>query len=145
MNTTDTDSTDSTEYSSRASIDPGLAEGRSRLLLFVGLGALGVGHLADAALAVWCGVAVVVAAFALNTAGKLAHYRGLSVPVSHRATLGGSWLLLAATVVGLLADYAYARYGPGDGAFFWSLAVAGVGFALLHLGAQATYLPPSGE
>jgi hypothetical protein len=133
----------SRESASLASLDPGLAEGRSRLLLFVGLGALGVGHLVDASLAVWSGVAVVAAAFALNTAGKLTHYRTLPIPGAHRAALAASWLLLAACVVALLANYAAARFGGGDGGYFWALAVAGFGFGLLHVAAQSTYLPAS--
>lgn len=59
---------------SRPRVDPGTAEGRSRILLFGGLGCLAVGNLVDASLVVWGGVGVVVLAFVLNTAGKLVHY-----------------------------------------------------------------------
>lgn len=124
-----------------AGLTPGVAEGRSRLLLFAGAGVLAVGHLVEASLAVWIGVGVVAVAAALNTVGKLVHYRRLPVPRGDRRKLAASWLLVAATLVGLLANYAYARYGPGEGRFFWTLAVAGIGFGLLHMAAQSKYLP----
>ncbi|MFB6156614.1 MAG: hypothetical protein ABEJ34_02075 [Haloferacaceae archaeon] len=122
-------------------VSPGLAEGRSRLLLFAGLVGFAVGHLVDAPPVVWGGIALVAVAFAVNTAGKLTHYRRLSIPRGDRTKLAASWVLLAVTVVWLLAVYARARYGPGGGRFFWSLAAAGLGFGLLHMAAQSKYLP----
>lgn len=124
-------------------IDPSTAEGRSRLLLFGGLALLSVGHLVELSTVALGGVATVALAFALNTAGKLVHYRRLPVPSRDRLILSVSWVLLAATVVGLLANFVYTRYGAGGGAYFWSLAVAGVGFGLLHMAAQSIYLPES--
>lgn len=126
-----------------ANISPALAEGRSRLLLFGGMGTLGIAAVVDLSFVFWGGVAIVGLAFALNSAGKLSHYWGLSIPRNDRLKLSLSWLLLAVTVLALLANYGHARYGPGDGGFFWSLAVAGIGFGLLHMAAQSTYLPAS--
>ncbi|MFB6167332.1 MAG: hypothetical protein ABEJ43_00615 [Haloferacaceae archaeon] len=122
-------------------VDPGLAEGRSRLLLFGGMGGLAIGTFLDVAALFWLGVAGVGVAFALNTAGKLVHYGRLAIPRRGRIGLSASWLALALTVVALLSNYAYARYGPGEGSFFWALAVGALGFALLHMAAQSTYLP----
>jgi hypothetical protein len=127
-----------------APVDPGLAEGRSRLLMFGGMGVLAVGALVAEGVVVWAGVVASALAFALITDGKLDHYRGLASPAGHELRLSASWLALAATVVGLLANFAYAEYGPGDGSFLLALAVAGVGFALLHMAAQSTYLPADG-
>ena len=122
-------------------IDPSTAAGRSRVLLFGGMGWLALGSFVDMAVVFWGGVGIVTLAFVLNTAGKLVHYRDLSIPRSDWLKLSASWTLLALTVVGLLANYAYARYGSGGGSFFWTLAVAGVGFGLLHMAAQSSYLP----
>lgn len=133
----------SAEDSSLTSIDPSTAEGRSRLLLFGGLAWLAIGHLVDMSMIVWGGVGIVTAAFLLNTAGKVVHYRSLPIPSRNQLTLSVSWTLLAVTVVVLLANFTHTRYGAGDGAYFWSLAVAGVGFGLLHMAAQSMYLPES--
>lgn len=139
---TDTDSlSQPSGNDSLMGIDPRLAEGRSRLLLFGGLGGLAIGNILNVPLAVWGGVGVITLAFVLNTAGKLIHYRELSIPRADRLKLAASWVLLALTVVSLLTNYAYTRYGPGEGTFFWALAVAGVGFGLLHMAAQSKYLP----
>jgi hypothetical protein len=124
-----------------APVDPGLAEGRSRLLLFAGMGVLAVGALVAEGSVVWAGVVAIALAFALNTAGKLVHYRGLSIPAGHKLRLSASWLALAATVVGALGTFAHTRYGAGDDGFLLPLALAGVGFALLHMAAQSKYLP----
>lgn len=145
---TATDTTRSSQPSgddSLPNIDPSLAEGRGRLLLFGGMGWLAIGHAVDTALVVWGGVLIVTLAFGLNTAGKFVHYRERSLPRDHEVTLAASWGLLALTIVGLVTNYAYSRYGPGDGSFLWSLAVAGVGFGLLHMAAQSEYLAESSE
>ncbi|MFB6244074.1 MAG: hypothetical protein ABEH80_08220 [Halobaculum sp.] len=134
---------DSTAGGSLTNVNPSTAEGRSRLLLFGGLTLLAVGHVVDTSLVVWGGVGVTVVAFALNTAGKLVHYRELPISSRDRLALSATWALLAVTVAGLLVNFAHTRYGSGDGAYFWSLAVAGVGFGLLHMAAQSTYLPES--
>jgi hypothetical protein len=128
----------------RAVVDPGLAEGRSQLVLFAGMAVLAVGGLFQVGELVWAGVAAIAVAFALNTAGKLGHYRGLPVPVVHRAALAGTWLGLAATAVGLVLTYAHGSYGGGDGSFLPSLAVGALGFALLHMAVQGKYLPDDG-
>ncbi|MFB6308662.1 MAG: hypothetical protein ABEH35_04960 [Haloarculaceae archaeon] len=94
----------------------------------------------DSSLAVWGSLAVVTVAFALNTAGKLVHYYRLPVSRSARLQLSVSWVALAVTIVALLGTYALARYGSGDGAFFWSLALAGFGFGLLHMAIQSRCL-----
>ncbi|MFC7164731.1 hypothetical protein M0R89_21725 (plasmid) [Halorussus limi] len=133
----------STGGGSIVNVNPSTAEGRSRVLLFGGLAWLALGHLVDIALVVWGGVGLIAVAFALNTAGKVVHYRSLSIPSRDHLTLSATWTLLAVTVVALLANFAHTRYGPGDGAYFWSLAVAGVGFGLLHMAAQSKYLPES--
>jgi hypothetical protein len=133
------------QNSSVVSIDPSTAEGRSRLLLIGGMGWLGIGTAVDMALIVWGGVAIVTLAFGINTAGKLVHFRELSIPRTNWLTLSLSWILLALTVVGLVTTYAHARYGSGEGGFFWALAVAGVGFGLLHMAAQSIYLPAQME
>lgn len=142
-----TDSTDSvsrpTRDSSLVNINPSTAEGRSRALLFGGLTWLALGHLVDMGLIVWGGVAIVTVAFILNTAGKVVHYRELPIPSRDQLVLSATWGLLALTVVGLMANFAHTRYGSGDGAYFWSLAVAGIGFGLLHMAAQSSYLPES--
>ncbi|WP_227380964.1 hypothetical protein [Haladaptatus halobius] len=127
------------------SLNPSTAEGRSQILLFGGLGWLAIGNIVDIALIVWSGVAIVTLAFILNTSGKLVHYQQLSIPRSDRLKLSVSWLLLALTVVGLLTTYASARYSSGEGNFFWPLAVAGIGFGLLHMAAQSLYLPTTEE
>lgn len=111
------------------------------MLLFGGLTLLALGHLVSIGTVIWGGIAVIVGAFLLNTAGKVVHYRGLSIPTRHRLALTATWGFLGLTVVGLLTNFAYSRYGPGDGSYFWSLAVAGVGFALLHMAVQSNYLP----
>lgn len=126
-------------------VDPNLAEGRSRLLLFGGMGGLAFGTLFDVAALFWIGVAAAALAFALNTAGKLTHYARLSIPRDARLGLSASWLALALAVVALLANYAYARYGPGEGSFFWALAVGALGFALLHMAAQSKLLPTTDD
>lgn len=131
----------STDGDPLVNVDPSTAEGRSRLLLFGGLTSLAVGHLVETSLLIWAGVGIVGAAFALNTAGKLVHYRSLPIPSRDRLALSATWVLLTGSVVTLLANFAYTRYGAGDGAYFWPLAVAGVGFGLLHMAAQSTYLP----
>ena len=133
----------STGDSSSVNINPSTAEGRSRALLFGGLVWLALGHIVDISLVVWGGVGIIAVAFVLNTAGKVVHYRDLPIPSRDRLFLSATWTLLAVTVVSHLANFAYSRYGPGDGAYFWSLAVAGVGFALLHMAAQSIYLPES--
>lgn len=122
-------------------VNPSTAEGRSRIFLFGGMGWLAIGSVVDIALVVWGGVAIVGLAFGLNTAGKLAHYWKLPIQRSDRLKLSASWGLLTLTIIGLLINYAYTQYGPGEGSFFWALAVAGVGFGLLHMAAQSTYLP----
>lgn len=131
------------EDDSFVSVDPRTTERRSRLLLFGGLGGLAIGNVLGTPLVTWGSVAILTLAFALNTAGKLVHYWDLSIPRADRLHLAASWTLLALTVVGLLMNYTYARYGPGNGSFFWALAVAGIGFGLLHLAAQSKYLPVS--
>lgn len=140
-----TDNTESVPSStggdSFAMINPSTAEGRSRVLLFGGLAWLAIGHFVDMSIIIWGGVGIIAIAFSLNTAGKVIHYRSLPIPSRDQLTLSATWTLLAVTVVGLLANFAHTRYGPGDGAYFWSLAVAGVGFGLLHMAAQSIYLP----
>ena len=142
-----TDNTDPvsqpTRDSSLVEINPSTAEDRSRALLFGGLAWLAIGHLVDMGLIVWGGLAIVTAAFVLNTVGKVVHYRDLPVPSRDQLVLSATWGLLALTVVGLMANFAYTRYGSGDGAYFWPLAVAGIGFGLLHMAAQSSYLPGS--
>lgn len=133
--------TQSAGTDSPVSLDPSRAEGWSRILLFGGLGWLALGTMVDMALVVWGGVVIVGLAFTLNTTGKLVHYGDLPISRAEQVKLGVSWVLLAMTVVGLLGNFAYARYGPGAGRFFWALAVGGVGFGLLHMAAQSTYLP----
>ncbi|MFB6281129.1 MAG: hypothetical protein ABEH40_03825 [Haloferacaceae archaeon] len=128
-----------------AGLTPELAAGWSRLVLFVGMAGLAVGALADAAPVVWAGVGAVVVALCLTTVGKLRHYRGLPVSRRDRALLAASWVLVAVTVAALLADFAAARYGPGNGRFFAALAAAGFGFGLLHMAAQSKYLPANGD
>ena len=125
---------------SMVEIKPSLAAGWSKLGLFVGLGVLAVGHLVDIPAVVWGGVTLVALALGLNTVAKVGHYWGLGIPRRDRLLLSASWLVLAVTVLGVIANYAYAQYGPGDGSFFWSLAVAGLGFGLLHMAAQSIYL-----
>lgn len=127
------------------SIDPRLTEGRSRLLLFAGLGGLALGTTVEAALVVWGSAIVIAAACVLNTAGKLIHYWGLPLPRSDRLALGASWLVLALTLVGVVVKYASARYGSGEGSFFWALAAGAVGFGLLHMAAQSNYLPDTDD
>ncbi|MDY6817448.1 MAG: hypothetical protein SVG88_02210 [Halobacteriales archaeon] len=122
-------------------INPSTAEGRSRLLLFAGLGVLAIGNVINMGLFIWGGVGIVTIAFVLNTAGKLSHYRSLPISRRDSVLLSASWTLVAASVIALLANYTYTRYGAGDGSFFWSLAVAGLGFGLLHMAAQSKYLP----
>ncbi|WP_435195488.1 hypothetical protein [Natronomonas sp. EA1] len=124
-------------------VDPALAEGRSKLLLFGGLGCLGVATLVNVAPVFWLGLVVVTLAFGLNTVGKLLHYRTLPVAARDRLVLSLSWVLLAGTVVTLLATFALARYAGREPRFFWSLAVAGIGFGLLHMAAQSTLIPAS--
>lgn len=133
----------STDSGSIVYVDPSTAEGRSRVLLFGGLAWLALGHLVDMTIIIWGGVGIIAIAFVLNTTGKVVHYRSLSIPSRDQLTLSATWTLLAVTVVGLLANFAHTRYGPGDGSYFWSLAVAGVGFGLLHMAAQSKYLPES--
>lgn len=132
---------ETTDLHSRPRIDPGTAEGRGRLLLMGGMGGFAIGTLADVAPVVWGGVCLIGVAFALQTAGKLVHYHDRPIPRSDEAKLAASWLLVAVTIGGLVANYAYARYGPGDGRYFYALAVAGIGFGLLHMAAQSAYLP----
>ena len=131
----------STGDSSFANINPSMAEGRSQALLVGGLAWLALGHIVDMSIIVWGGVGIIAIAFILNTAGKAVHYRALPIPSRDQLTLSATWALLAVTVVGLLANFVHTRYGAGDGAYFWSLAVAGVGFGLLHMAAQSIYLP----
>lgn len=135
----------SPENESRFRIEPSTAEGRGRLLLMGGMGWLAIGTIVDMALIVWGGIAIIAGAFALNTAGKLVHYHELPIPGDHEAKLAVSWLLLGLTIIGLLVNYAYSRYGAGDGSYFWALAVAGVGFGLLHMAAQSMYLPEESD
>lgn len=137
--------TEPSESGGPMGITPGLAEGRSRLLLFVGLAGFAIGNLVSASLVTRGATGTVAVALGLNTVGKLTHYRSLSISRSDRAKLAVSWVLVALTVVGLLTNYTYARYGSGDGSFFWSLAAAGLGFGLLHMAAQSEYLPPAEE
>ena len=135
--------TQSADRDSFLSVNPSTAEGRSRALLFGGLAWLALGHLVDIGMVVWGGIAVVTGAFVLNTAGKLSHYRNLPIPPRNQLALTATWTLLGLSVVGLLVNFAYTRYGPGNGSYFWSLAIAGIGFALLHMAAQSSYLPAS--
>lgn len=136
-----TDTRAQSTATTRMRVDPSRAEGWSRILLFGGLGWLALGTMVNMAVIFWGGVGIVGLAFALNTIGKLIHYANLPIPRADQVRLAVSWVLLAVTVVGLLANYAYARYGVGAGEFFWALAVAGVGFGLLHMAAQSMYLP----
>ncbi|WP_435182066.1 hypothetical protein [Halorussus sp. AFM4] len=129
------------ETDSHAYVNPSTAEGWSRLGLFFGMGFFAIGNLLEMVAVVWGGTAMIACAFILNTAGKLAHYWGLSISRAERVKLSASWLLLMLTVVGLLTNFSYARYGPGEPSFFWSFAVAGIGFGLLHMAAQTKYLP----
>ncbi|MFC4451139.1 MULTISPECIES: hypothetical protein [Halorussus] len=129
------------ENDSRTYVNPSTAEGWSRLGLFFGMGFFAIGNLLEMVAVVWGGTVMIAGAFTLNTAGKLAHYWSLSIPRAEQVKLSASWILLALTVVGLLLNYSYARYGPGEASFFWSFAVAGLGFGLLHMAAQSKYLP----
>ncbi|MFB6360245.1 MAG: hypothetical protein ABEH59_02875 [Halobacteriales archaeon] len=122
-------------------LDPGLAEGWSRLALFVGLGGLAVGTLLDTTPVFLGSVTLVGLAFVLNSAGKLRHYHQLRIPMNAKLKLSVSWVLLSATVLALLWTYTNARYLGGEGGFFWALAAAGLGFGLLHMAAQSRYLP----
>jgi len=122
-------------------VDPGLAEGRSRLLLYAGMATLFAGWLADAGVVAWGGTLLFGLAFVLNTAGKLSHYAALPIPGRHRLLLSASWVLLALAVVGLLIRFVHVRYGAGTGAVPAWLAIAGVGFGLLHMAAQSKFLP----
>jgi len=133
--------TQSADGDSFLSVNPNTAEGRSRALLFGGLAWLALGHLVDIGMVIWGGVAIVTGGFILNTAGKIVHYRDLPIPTRNQLALTATWTFLGLSVVGLLVNFAYARYGPGDGSYFWSLAIAGIGFALLHMAAQSSYLP----
>ncbi|MFB6250592.1 hypothetical protein [Halobellus sp.] len=135
--------TTSTDEDSVGMIDPSTAEGRSQLLLFGGLACLAVGHLIELSVLAWSGAGIVTVAFVLNTAGKIVHYRDLPIPSRDQLILSATWSLLAVIVVGLLVNFAHTRFGSGDGAYFWSMAVAGVGFGLLHMAAQSKYLPES--
>lgn len=123
-----------------AGVNTGVAQGWSKLVLFVGLALLAVSHLADISAVVWGGVALIALALGLNTVAKVGHYWELGIPPKDRLILSVSWLLLAVTVLGMIVNYVYTRYGPGNGSFFWSLAVAGLGFGLLHMAAQSIYL-----
>ncbi|MFB6294090.1 MAG: hypothetical protein ABEH60_07505 [Halonotius sp.] len=126
-------------------LDPELAEGRSRLLLFAGMGAFGIGTLLGMATAIVVGSAIIGSAFLLNTAGKLSHYRSLPIPQREKAILSGLWLALATTVLGALGTLLLSRYGSGSGAFFWPFTVGSIGFALLQMAAQGSYLPEDAQ
>lgn len=126
-------------------LDPGLAEGRSKLALFVGLGGLGVGSIVHSKPVFLGSVTLVGFAFVLNTAGKLRHYWELQIPTGAQMKLSVSWLLLGGTVLALLGTYASARYLGGEGGYFWPLAVAGFGFGLLHMVAQSRCLPADAD
>lgn len=126
-------------------IDPRFAEGRSRIVLFVGMGGLGLGTTFSLPAVSLGGIALIVVAFTLNTAGKLVHYGDLGLSLRRQAALVSSWCSLATAVVGLLATYALTRYWAFTGQYFWSLAVAAVGFGLLHMAAQSRYLPAGGS
>jgi len=140
---TDTNTPSLTDRATTGALNPSLAEGRSRIVLFVGMGGLALGTLFDATPVVWAGLVLILVAFALNTLGKLVHYRNLPISEVEQLVLSLSWLLLAASVLGVLAVFVAARYGPGGGSFFWPLADGSVGFSLLHMAAQGTYLPES--
>lgn len=121
-------------------LDPGLAAGRSRLALFLGVGALAVGDMAGLPRLAWAGVGLAGLAFALNTAAKVLHYRALPLADRPRTILSASWILVAVAVLGLLVTYARARFGAGGGPF-WTLAGVAVVFGLVHRLAQARFLP----
>ncbi|WP_435178872.1 hypothetical protein [Halorussus sp. AFM4] len=121
-------------------VEPGRAVGGSRLALFVGvLGLAAATYLGVPALA-WGCLAVVAAAFGLNTVGKLRHYADLPVSERERRRLVASWVALAVVVVAFLANVVYTRHGAGDGSYYWALAVAGIGLGMVHRGLQAEYL-----
>jgi len=129
------------ETNSIISINPSTAEGRSRAVLLGGMGWLALGSFLKMSFVFWGGVLIVSLAFLVNTAGKFVHYRELPITRGDRLKLTASWTLLSLTVLALILNYAITRYGPGNGDYFWSLAVAGIGFGLLHMAAQSMYLP----
>lgn len=122
-------------------IDPRFAEGRSRLVLFGGVWWLALGEAVGIGPVLWGGVAIVAAASAVNTAGKLARYRDLPIPTGDRLKLGATRTLLALALVGFLASYAHGRTDDGVVRLLWSSGLAGVGFGLLHVAARSLYLP----
>lgn len=121
-------------------VDPGLAEGRSRLTLFVGvLGLATATWISDGRVA-WASLAVIVVAFALNTAGKVRHYGECPIDRRQRGLLVATWTLQSLLAVAVLVQFVALRYGGGQGQYVWALAVGAIGFALLHRAAQSTYL-----
>lgn len=126
-------------------IDPGLAIGRSRLVLFVGMVGYGLGTFVSSMPVVLAGVVLVCLAFGLNTVGKLVHYHGLSIPGRERVLLGLSWVLLAATMVALVAHVAHARYSPGGAEYAPPLGVTALGFAAVHKLTQKLYTPETAD
>ena len=117
-----------------------VAEGRSKLVLRVGLSGLAFGILVRYAPLVLASIVLAALGFGLHAAGRLGHYWTLAIPARRRRWLTATWVLLAASVVGLLATVTYARYGPGSGRLVWPLAIGTTGFGLLHLAARSIAL-----
>ncbi|MDS0300023.1 hypothetical protein NDI76_14850 [Halogeometricum sp. S1BR25-6] len=137
---TETDAARTTDDDPAARIDPRFVEGRGRLVLSGGACWLALGAAVDIGAVVWGGVLIIAGAFGLDTVGKLARYRALSIPSVDRFTLGATRALLALAAVAVLAGYAHARYG-GEIRLLRSLALVGVGCGLLHVVARSLCLP----
>jgi hypothetical protein len=127
-------------FGSVLNVDAGLVEGRSKLVLFVGMSGLVVGSFIEVSEVFLGSVSLVGIAFILNTIGKLHHYRALPIPTRSQLALAATWVLLAITALSLIGTYTIARFLGGQGSFFWPLAIAGVGFGLLHMAAQSRFL-----
>lgn len=89
----------------------------------------------------WGGVALAVVAMTVNTAGKFARYARLSIPREQRLGVMAAWLLLVATIAGLVVDYTYSRLTPGYESRFWALVIATAGFAAVYWGLRTRYVP----
>lgn len=114
--------------------------GAGRLGLFGGVILVTVATMGELSTLAWGGVALTALSLCVNSAGKVVRYNRTPIPPLHRASVVGAWLVLVTALFGLIVDYTYGQFHPGYDGFFWPLAVAVAGLAMVYQGTRSKFV-----